>query len=113
MRVLSLPFCIAAHNKHHTQQIAVFGKDFQDKLGKLNYLLVGAGALGCEFLKNFALQGVAAGAGGRLIVTDMDTVEKSNLSCQFLFREQDVSSMKSVVAAAAVRTMNRKIAGKG
>uniref|UniRef100_A0A670Z9D8 Ubiquitin like modifier activating enzyme 7 n=1 Tax=Pseudonaja textilis TaxID=8673 RepID=A0A670Z9D8_PSETE len=90
-------------------QIAVFGADFQKRLGKQKYFLVGAGAIGCELLKNFAMIGLAAGEGGEITVTDMDIIEKSNLNRQFLFRPQDVSKQKSEVAAAAVRRMNPNI----
>lgn len=51
---------------------------------------MGAGAIGCELLKNFAMVGLAAGE-GEVIVTDMDTIEKSNLNRQFLFRPSDVT----------------------
>jgi ubiquitin-activating enzyme E1 len=47
--------------------------------------VVGAGAIGCELLKNLALLGV-----GDVTVTDNDTIEKSNLNRQFLFREKDI-----------------------
>lgn len=52
---------------------------------------VGAGAIGCEMLKNWALMGVACGPQGQTWVTDMDIIEKSNLNRQFLFRPWDVS----------------------
>merc|ERR1711977_110972 len=39
-------------------QIVVFGQKFQQKLEKLNAFVVGAGALGCEFLKLLAMMGV-------------------------------------------------------
>uniref|UniRef100_A0A8C5MVR8 E1 ubiquitin-activating enzyme n=1 Tax=Leptobrachium leishanense TaxID=445787 RepID=A0A8C5MVR8_9ANUR len=87
-------------------QVAVFGSGLQEKLGKQKYFLVGAGAIGCELLKNFAMIGLAAGDGGEITVTDMDTIEKSNLNRQFLFRPWDVTKMKSETAAAAVRQMN-------
>lgn len=51
---------------------------------------MGTGAIGCELLKNFAMIGLACGD-GEIIVTDMDTIEKSNLNRQFLFRPGDVS----------------------
>lgn len=48
--------------------------------------MVGCGALGCEYLKNFALMGVACGPKGLITVTDNDNIELSNLNRQFLFR---------------------------
>ncbi|XP_056605952.1 ubiquitin-like modifier-activating enzyme 1 [Triplophysa dalaica] len=87
-------------------QIAVFGSAFQDKLKKQKYFLVGAGAIGCELLKNFALIGLGAGEGGRITVTDMDSIERSNLNRQFLFGSQDIGRLKSEAAAECVRKMN-------
>lgn len=52
---------------------------------------VGAGAIGCELLKNFAMIGLGCGEDGAVTVTDMDTIEKSNLTRQFLFRPWDVT----------------------
>ncbi|KJE96221.1 ubiquitin-like modifier-activating enzyme 1 [Capsaspora owczarzaki ATCC 30864] len=90
-------------------QVAVFGSNFQNKLGDLKYFLVGSGAIGCEMLKNWAMMGVSAGPAGQVIVTDMDTIEKSNLNRQFLFRPWDVQQLKSNTAAKAVKTMNPAI----
>lgn len=96
-------------NSRYDGQIAVFGTDFQEKLGDLNYFLVGAGAIGCEMLKNWAMMGLACGPKGLVHVTDMDHIEKSNLNRQFLFRSWDVQKPKSVTAAAAVAAMNPAI----
>lgn len=90
----------------YDMQIAIFGQDFQEKLGSQKYFVVGAGAIGCELLKNFAMLGMGAGEGGYLVVTDMDLIEKSNLNRQFLFRPWDVQKAKSDTAAAAVKKMN-------
>uniref|UniRef100_A0A7N8YPC2 Ubiquitin-activating enzyme E1 n=1 Tax=Mastacembelus armatus TaxID=205130 RepID=A0A7N8YPC2_9TELE len=98
----------APRNCRYDGQIAVFGTKLQDILGKQRYFLVGAGAIGCELLKNFAMIGLACGE-GEVIVTDMDTIERSNLNRQFLFRPSDVTKMKSDTAAAAVKQMNPSI----
>jgi len=87
-------------------QTAVFGKAFQTKLSNLKYFLVGAGAIGCEMLKNWSMMGMATSEAGKVIVTDMDIIEKSNLNRQFLFRPWDVSKPKSSTAAAAAKGMN-------
>uniref|UniRef100_A0AAY4DC22 E1 ubiquitin-activating enzyme n=1 Tax=Denticeps clupeoides TaxID=299321 RepID=A0AAY4DC22_9TELE len=97
-----------SRNCRYDGQIAVFGDKLQELLAKQRYFLVGAGAIGCELLKNFAMMGLATGD-GEVIVTDMDTIEKSNLNRQFLFRPWDVTKMKSETAAAAVKQMNPAI----
>ncbi|KAF5286697.1 hypothetical protein FQA39_LY16180 [Lamprigera yunnana] len=86
-------------------QVAVFGREFQDKLGDLKYFVVGAGAIGCELLKNFAMMGVGA-KDGCITVTDMDLIEKSNLNRQFLFRPNDVQCPKASTAAKVIKRMN-------
>jgi len=85
---------------------AVYGKAFVEELGNLKYFMVGCGALGCEFLKNFALNGICCGPAGKLTVTDADRVELSNLARQFLFREDTVGKPKSVSACAKATEMN-------
>jgi ubiquitin-activating enzyme E1 len=92
-------------------QIAVFGKSFQDKIANHRQFLVGAGAIGCEMLKNWSMMGLATGPDARIHVTDLDTIEKSNLNRQFLFRAKDLGKFKSEVAAAAVAEMNPALKG--
>jgi len=90
-------------------QVAVFGKDFQEKMIKQKYFVVGAGAIGCELLKNFAMVGLGASPDGKMIVTDMDIIERSNLNRQFLFRPYDVQKPKSSAAAKAIKAMNPNV----
>ncbi|KAM5313937.1 ubiquitin-like modifier-activating enzyme 7 isoform 2-T2 [Glossophaga mutica] len=90
-------------------QIAVFGASFQEKLSRQHYLLVGAGAIGCELLKGFALVGLGLQGRGGVTVADMDHVERSNLSRQFLFRPQDIGRPKAEVAAEAAHRLNSEL----
>ena len=61
--------------------------------------MVGAGALGCELIKAFALMGIACSPEGKVHVTDNDNIEVSNLNRQFLFRKNNVGQSKSACAA--------------
>lgn len=91
-------------------QIAVFGEAFQRKIAALRVFLVGSGAIGCEMLKNWAMMGL--GSQGKIVITDMDSIEKSNLNRQFLFRPKDVGGQKAQIAAQAVVHMNPDLEGK-
>lgn len=100
-------------NSRYDEQICIFGRDIQNKLQELNVFLVGAGAVGCEYLKNFAMMGISSSdeqnnmKKGSLTVTDFDCIEVSNLNRQFLFRKEDVGNTKSEVASKAVKEMNK------
>ncbi|KAJ7774253.1 ubiquitin activating enzyme [Mycena maculata] len=93
-------------------QIAVFGKTFHEKVANHRQFLVGSGAIGCEMLKNWSMMGLASGSKGAIQVTDLDTIEKSNLNRQFLFRSKDLGKFKAEVAAVAVADMNPDLQGK-
>lgn len=69
-------------------------------------LVVGAGALGNEVLKNLALLNV-----GNILIVDFDRIERSNLSRSILFRPEDAenSSFKAEVAAKQIREINPSV----
>lgn len=75
----------------------------QESLFKARVLVVGAGALGNEVLKNLALLGV-----GHMLVIDFDIIEDSNLSRAVLFRNSDSveEARKAVVAAERTAALN-------
>jgi adenylyltransferase/sulfurtransferase len=73
----------------------------QELLSRAKVLVVGAGALGNEVLKNLALLGV-----GTIYIVDLDTIENSNLTRCVLFRRRDCGRPKAEVAAEAVRDLN-------
>ena len=73
----------------------------QGKLSAAKVLVVGAGALGNEVLKNLALLGV-----GTIFLVDFDAIEESNLTRSVLFRQRDCGRDKAIVAAEMLREMN-------
>src|SRR5215470_5826263 len=68
----------------------------QEKIAKCRLLVVGAGALGNEILKNAALLGFR-----KVVLVDLDRIEESNLSRTVLYRDRDIGSYKADVAARA------------
>jgi adenylyltransferase/sulfurtransferase len=76
----------------------------QDRLRSASILVVGAGALGNEVMKNLALLGL-----GTVYLIDLDTVEPSNLSRSVLFREHDGGRPKAFVAAERSRELNPEL----
>ena len=72
----------------------------QDRLKAAKVMVVGAGAIGNEVLKNLALLGI-----GRIFVVDFDTVSKSNLSRTVLFGKKDIGKRKASVAARVTQKM--------
>ena len=70
----------------------------QSRLSRARVLVIGAGALGNEIIKNLALLGV-----GQLFIADMDRVENSNLSRSVLYREADNGAFKATAAARSAK----------
>ena len=81
-------------NCRYDDQIAIFGQELQEKLKNLKVFMVGAGALGCEYIKNFGLMGISC-KNGKITITDNDKISLSNLNRQFLFHKNDVKENSS------------------
>ena len=110
--------------------VKVYGREVVEELQRMRVFIVGAGAIGCELLKTLALMGVdcpqttttdtsanldqnddedsrwSSLEGGGVVITDMDTVERSNLNRQLLYRQQHIGHSKSTVSAQMIKHIN-------
>lgn len=76
----------------------------REKVQNAKVLVIGAGALGNEVIKNLSLMGI-----GNLFIVDFDKVEAANLSRSVLFRESDNNRSKAEVAAARAKSINPQV----
>ena len=79
----------------------------QERLRHASIMVVGAGAIGNELIKDLALLGI-----GRILIMDMDRIENTNLTRSVLFRAKDVGRFKAEVAAERAMEMNPDVRAK-
>lgn len=85
-------------NDRNSAVRTIIGQERLAAIQKAKLLIVGAGGIGCELLKNLVLTGFE-----NIEVVDLDTIDVSNLNRQFLFRRAHVDRPKAEVAAEAVK----------
>ncbi|KFY45166.1 hypothetical protein V495_03087 [Pseudogymnoascus sp. VKM F-4514 (FW-929)] len=77
------------------------GKPLNNDVKQARILMVGAGGIGCELLKNLLLTGY-----GEIHIVDLDTIDLSNLNRQFLFRHEHIKKSKALVAKEVAQKFN-------
>lgn len=92
-------------DKYHRQKAITWWD--QERLSNSHVLVVGAGALGNEIVKNLTLVGV-----GQISIVDMDQIEHTNLARCVFFREGDEKKYKSEVLAVAAAKLNPDVKTK-
>ncbi|UZJ55881.1 hypothetical protein CBS101457_005201 [Exobasidium rhododendri] len=89
------------HHPRHAYAKSILGEDLFRQLSQCKVLVVGAGGIGCELLKNLAMIGI-----GDVEVVDLDTIDLSNLNRQFLFTKAHIGKAKSLIASTTAGSFN-------
>lgn len=87
--------------ERYARQIALIGKDNQEKIMNSTVIQVGVGGLGSP-LANYL---VSAGV-GTLIIFEGDVVETTNLGRQFLFNTNEIGRKKAEIAGEKLHLLN-------
>ena len=105
---------LSNNENRYSDYEVIFGKKIVEKIQSLNIFLAGAGALGCELLKNLSLLGIGANnnsqnSNGSVLIIDDDMVELSNLNRQFLFHKKDIGKYKTLIAKDSANQINKDL----
>ncbi|KAK3203694.1 hypothetical protein GRF29_106g342676 [Pseudopithomyces chartarum] len=88
-------------DKHVSKSL---GSNLNARIKQARVLMVGAGGIGCELLKNLVLSGF-----GEIHIVDLDTIDLSNLNRQFLFRTEHIKKSKALVAKESAGRFNPNV----
>ncbi|KAG0240324.1 E1 ubiquitin-activating protein uba2 [Actinomortierella wolfii] len=80
------------------------GTSLVERIAQARVLMVGAGGIGCELLKNLVMSGFKT-----IEIIDLDTIDVSNLNRQFLFQKQHVKKSKAHIAKASAIAFNPSV----
>ena len=92
---------MASRSFHVTQSL---GSLLTDTIQNAKVLMVGAGGIGCELLKNLVLTGY-----GEIHIVDLDTIDLSNLNRQFLFGHEHIKKSKALVSRPRSNVIRRPL----
>jgi len=103
------PDCLISRDRYQSQLrfFSIFSTptitshDMLEKLRSKCAVVIGAGGIGCHALAALALSGI-----GELVVVDYDTITRSNLNRQILYKEGDVGQAKDTVACRELQRIN-------
>ena len=98
------------NNIRYSRQLALpqIGSDGQSRLRTARVLIVGAGGLGNPAALYLASAGV-----GRIVISDFDTVDESNLPRQIMFRDSDTGKPKAEILALRLVEANPDLSAVG
>jgi ubiquitin-like 1-activating enzyme E1 B len=76
-------------SKHRGLKL-IFGENIYSTIASYKVLVIGAGGIGCELIKNLAKSGYK-----HITILDFDSIEITNLNRQFYFRKDHIGQSKS------------------
>ena len=107
---------VCCENSRYSEQIDIFGQELINKIKNVKVLIAGAGALGCEIIKNLSLLGVGSinnkeniNVNQNVYVVDNDMIELSNLNRQFLFHKENIGESKAICSCNSAKKINNEI----